>query len=31
VEGTKVSLFSGADAFLDIVRVRWNELRGLYR
>jgi len=31
VEGTKVSLFSGADAFLDILRVRWNELRGLYR
>ena len=31
VEGTKVSLFSGADAFLDILRVRWNDLRGLYR
>lgn len=31
VEGTKVSMFSGADAFLDILRVRWNDMRGLYR
>jgi len=31
VEGTKVSLLSGADAFLDIARVRWNDLLGRYR
>ena len=31
VEGTKVGMFSGADAFLDIARVRWNDMRGLYR
>ena len=31
VEGTKVGLMSGADAFLDILRVRWNDLRGRYR
>lgn len=30
-EGTKVSAFGGADAFLDILRVRWNTLRGRYR
>jgi len=31
VEGTKVTALDGADAFLDIARVRWNALRGLYR
>ncbi len=31
VEGTKVSLAKGLAAFLDLVRVRWNDLRGLYR
>lgn len=31
VEGTKVTTLDGADAFLDIARVRWNALRGLYR
>lgn len=31
VEGTKVSLWSGADAFVDIARVRWNDLLGRYR
>ncbi len=31
VEGTKVGMLSGADAFLDILRVRWNDLRGRYR
>jgi dolichyl-phosphate beta-glucosyltransferase len=31
VEGTKVGLLNGADAFLDIARVRWNDLRGRYR
>lgn len=30
-EGTKVRLFGGVDAFLDILRVRWNDLRGKYR
>jgi len=29
-EGTKVGMLSGADAFLDVWRVRWNDLRGLY-
>jgi glycosyltransferase involved in cell wall biosynthesis len=31
VEGTKVSMFAGVDAFLDPLRVRWNDIRGLYR
>ena len=31
VEGTKVSALRGLDAFLDPVRVRWNQLRGRYR
>jgi dolichyl-phosphate beta-glucosyltransferase len=31
VEGTKVSLLSGADAFVDIARVRCNDLLGRYR
>ncbi len=31
VEGTKVSLLKGLAAFLDPLRVRWNDLRGRYR
>ncbi len=31
VEGTKVSMLAGVDAFLDPLRVRWNDIRGLYR
>jgi glycosyltransferase involved in cell wall biosynthesis len=31
VEGTKVSAFSGARAFWDLVVVRWNQLCGYYR
>ena len=31
VEGSKVGMFSGADAFLDILRIRWNQIRGCYR
>jgi dolichyl-phosphate beta-glucosyltransferase len=31
VAGTKVSTLRGLDAFADIVRVRWNHLRGAYR
>jgi len=31
VEGTKVGIFNGADAFIDIARVRWNDLLGRYR
>jgi dolichyl-phosphate beta-glucosyltransferase len=31
VEGTKVSLFSGAKAFLDPLAVRLNSLKGLYK
>ena len=32
VEGTKVSMFSDSvNMFLDLVRVRWNQVRGLYR
>ena len=30
-EGTKVRMFSGADAFIDILRVRVNDLTGKYR
>ncbi|MCX7602449.1 MAG: glycosyltransferase family 2 protein [Bryobacteraceae bacterium] len=30
VEGTKVSLSKGLAAFLDLLRVRWNDLLGLY-
>ncbi len=30
VEGTKVAAFSGADAFLDILRVRKNDWLGRY-
>jgi len=31
VEGTKVSLLKGLGAFLDPLRVRWNDLRGRYK
>jgi glycosyltransferase involved in cell wall biosynthesis len=31
VEGTTVGMLAGADAFLDLARVRWNDMRGLYR
>ena len=31
VEGTKVSLSSGLNGFLDLVRVRWYQLTGRYR
>ena len=31
VEGTTVGMLAGADAFVDLARVRWNDLRGLYR
>ncbi|MFN7920563.1 MAG: dolichyl-phosphate beta-glucosyltransferase [Bryobacteraceae bacterium] len=32
VEGTKVSMFGDSlDMFLDLLRIRWNWLRGLYR
>jgi dolichyl-phosphate beta-glucosyltransferase len=31
VEGTKVSLWSGAKAFLDPLKVRLNAIKGLYR
>jgi len=31
VEGTKVSLLLGFVAFLDLLRVRWNSIRGKYR
>jgi len=31
VEGTKVSLWSGAKAFADPLLVRWNALKGRYR
>jgi glycosyltransferase involved in cell wall biosynthesis len=31
VEGTKVSMWSGARSFLDLVTIRWNAVRGLYR
>ena len=31
VEGTKVKMLDGADAFLDVLRVRWNDLSGKYR
>ena len=31
VTGTKVSTFSGLAAFLDPLRVRWNQIRGRYR
>jgi glycosyltransferase involved in cell wall biosynthesis len=30
VEGSKVSFASGINGFLDIARVRWNHMRGLY-
>ena len=31
-EGTKVSMFRDSlNMFLDLVRIRWNALRGLYR
>ena len=30
-EGTKVSLLKGLAAFLDPLRVRWNDLRGRYK
>lgn len=31
VEGTKVSLLNGVSAFADPLRVRWNDVKGLYR
>lgn len=31
VEGTKVSPLRGLDAFADILRVRWNQARGVYK
>jgi glycosyltransferase involved in cell wall biosynthesis len=31
VEGTKVSMWSGAQSFLDLIAIRWNAARGLYR
>jgi len=31
VEGTKVSLWLGAKAFLDPLRIRWNGVKGRYR
>lgn len=31
VEGSKVGMFSGLDGFVDIGRVRWNQLQGKYR
>lgn len=31
VEGTKVSAFSGARAFWDLLLVHWSNLRGLYK
>ena len=31
VEGTKVSLLSGLNGFLDLLRVRWYQLHGRYR
>lgn len=31
VEGTKVGMLAGIDAFLDVLRVRWNALTGKYR
>jgi hypothetical protein len=30
VEGTKVSMFSGLDAFVDLARIRWWDLSGKY-
>lgn len=30
VEGTKVSAFTGARAFWDLAKVRWNQVRGRY-
>jgi dolichyl-phosphate beta-glucosyltransferase len=29
-EGTKVSTFRGLDAFVDLLRIRWHQLRGRY-
>jgi glycosyltransferase involved in cell wall biosynthesis len=31
VEGTKVGMWSGARSFLDLVTIRWNAARGIYR
>lgn len=31
VEGTKVSLFAGIRSFLEVLEVRWYQLRGRYR
>jgi glycosyltransferase involved in cell wall biosynthesis len=31
VEGTKVSMWSGAQSFLDLIKIRTNAARGLYR
>lgn len=31
VEGTKVSMRHGLNGFADLARVRWNQIKGLYR
>jgi hypothetical protein len=31
VEGTKVSLSQGLRSFADLLVIRWNAVRGLYR
>jgi len=31
VEGTKVSAWSGAKSFLDLLTIRWNAIRGRYK
>jgi len=31
VAGTKVTMLRGFQAFVDLVRVRWNALRGAYK
>ncbi len=31
VEGTKVSIMSGLRSFLDLITIRWNGFRGMYR
>ena len=30
VEGSKVSLMGGLNGYLDLLRVRWNDMRGRY-
>lgn len=31
VEGTKVTMTRGLDAFLDLARIRWKQAKGMYR